>query len=212
MNWGNVLIKSKELQPDGSFLMEGEYLADDKDFKKTNKITWLADGSNLLVADLVEYDHLIKQKKVDEDVEFADIVNVNSKFTAPYYVDSHVRTLNSGQFVQFERKGYYIIDKIVKQGDDFKYTFIYTPDGKKVGLASQGNLTSEQSVIARETLEDKKQNKGKKKEETVEKITEEPQEDEKGEKKESKKAEKKKEKEKKPKANKETKAEGATTE
>jgi hypothetical protein len=60
MNWGNVLIKSKELQPDGSYLMNGEYLAEDKDFKKTAKITWLADGTNLLVAELVEYDHLIK--------------------------------------------------------------------------------------------------------------------------------------------------------
>jgi hypothetical protein len=33
--------------------MTGDYLADDKDFKKTNKITWLADGTNLLVAELV---------------------------------------------------------------------------------------------------------------------------------------------------------------
>jgi len=41
---------------------------------------------------------------------------------------------------------------------------IYTPDGKKVGLASQGNLTSEQSDIKKESLEDKKINKGKKKE------------------------------------------------
>lgn len=174
MNWGNVLIKSKELQPDGSYLMEGEYLADDKDFKKTNKITWLADGTNLLVSELVEYDHLIKEKKVEEDVDFETIVNVNSRFAAPYYVDSNIRTLNSGQFIQFERKGYYIIDKVVKEGDDFKYTFIYTPDGKKVGLASQGNMITENSDIKKETLEDKKQNKGKKKEDGEKKIEEAP--------------------------------------
>jgi len=54
---------------------------------------------------------------------------------------------------------------VTKEGDDFKYTFIYTPDGKAVGLASQGNLTSLNSDIKRETLEDKKTNKGKKKEE-----------------------------------------------
>lgn len=172
MNWGNVLIKSKELQPDGSYLMNGEYLAEDKDFKKTAKITWLADGTNLLVAELVEYDHLIKQKKVQEDVEFEKIVNVNSRFAAPYYVDGNIRTLNAGQFLQFERKGYYKIDKVVKEGDDFKYTIIYTPDGKKVGLASQGGLITQQSDIKRETLEEKKVNKGKKKEEEPEKIVE----------------------------------------
>lgn len=165
MNWGNVLIKTKELQPDGSYLMQGEYLPEDKDFKKTAKITWLADGTNLLVAELVEYDHLIKEKKVEEDVDFETIVNVNSRFSAPYYVDSNIRTLNAGQFLQFERKGYYKIDTVTQEGDDFKYTFIYTPDGKAVGLASQGNLTSLNSDIKRETLEDKKTNKGKKKEE-----------------------------------------------
>lgn len=172
MNWGNVLIKTKELQPNGSYLMTGDYLADDKDFKKTNKITWLADGTNLLVADLVEYDHLIKQKKVEEDVEFQDIVNTNSKFVGQYYVDSNIRTLNAGQFLQFQRKGYYKIDRVVKEGDDLRYTLIYTPDGKKVGLASQGNLTSEQSDIKKETLEDKKINKGKKKEDEGPKIEE----------------------------------------
>ena len=165
MNWGNVLIKTKEVQPDGSYLMTGEYLADDKDFKKTAKVTWLADGTNLLVAELVEYDHLIKEKKVEEDVDFQTIVNVNSRFSAPYYVDSNIRTYSAGQFLQFERKGYYKIDTVTKEGDDFKYTFIYTPDGKAVGLNSQGGLITANSDIKKETLEDKKINKGKKKEE-----------------------------------------------
>ena len=164
MNWGNILIKTKQVQPDGSYLMTGDYLADDKDFKKTNKITWLADGTNLLVAELVQYDHLLRQKKVEEDVDFETIVNPNSKFTAPYYVDSHIRTLSAGQFLQFQRKGYYKIDSVIKEGDDFKYTIIYTPDGKAVGLASQGGLITENSQIKKQTLEDKKQNKGNKKE------------------------------------------------
>lgn len=190
MNWGNVLIKSKEVQPDGSYLMHGDYLAEDKDFKKTAKITWLADGTNLLVSELVEYDHLIKEKKVEEDVNFEDIVNVNSRFSAPYYVDSNIRTLNTGQFLQFERKGYYKIDKVIKEGDDFKYTIIYTPDGKKVGLASQGNLASEQSEIKKQTLEDKKVNKGKKKEQEGDKKVEEGLNAEKADKKKEKKEKK----------------------
>lgn len=190
MNWGNVLIKSKDIQPDGSYLMHGDYLADDKDFKKTAKITWLADGTNLLVSELVQYDHLIKEKKVEEDINFEDIVNVNSRFSAPYYVDSNIRTLNAGQFLQFQRKGYYKIDKVIKEGDDFKYTIIYTPDGKKVGLASQGNLTSQQSDIKKETLEEKKGNKGKKKEQEPEKKGEESQNAEKADKKKEKKEKK----------------------
>ena len=42
MNWGNFVIKSKELRPDGSYKLTAEFLPDDKDFKKTRKYTWLA--------------------------------------------------------------------------------------------------------------------------------------------------------------------------
>lgn len=192
MNWGNVLIKTKELQPDGSYYMSGEYLPDDKDFKKTAKITWLADGTNLLVAELVEYDHLIKEKKVEEDVDFETIVNVNSKFSAPYYVDSNIRTLSAGQFLQFERKGYYKIDTVTKEGDDFLYSLIYTPDGKAVGLASQGGLITQGSDIKRETLEEKKTNKGKKKEEETQEGEDKGDKTDKAEKKKEKKEKKEK--------------------
>jgi glutamyl-tRNA synthetase len=94
MNWGNFLILTKDLQADGSYKMTGEYLPEDKDFKTTKKITWLADNTNLIVANLIEFDHLIKTKKVDEDANFADIVNVNSKFESKAYIDSNLRTLN----------------------------------------------------------------------------------------------------------------------
>ena len=89
---------------------------------------------------------------------------MNSKFSAEYYVDSNIRTLNAGQFLQFERKGYYKIDKVENVGDDLKYTFIYTPDGKKVGLASTGTMITAQSDVKKETLDEKKKNKNEKKE------------------------------------------------
>ena len=149
MNWGNVMVNSKELQEDGSYSMTGEYLPEDKDFKKTAKVTWLAEGTNLLIAELLEYDHLIKVKKLEDNQTIEDVVNVNSRFSAQYYVDPFIRTLNEGQYLQFERKGYYKIDKVIKQGEELLYTLIYTPDGKKVGLASQGNLTKDQSDIKR---------------------------------------------------------------
>ena len=69
-------------------------MPDDKDFKTTKKITWLAEGSNLVIANLIEYDHLIKTPKVEEDTNFEDIVNVNSKFITKAYIDSGLKLLN----------------------------------------------------------------------------------------------------------------------
>lgn len=74
-------------------MITAEYLPEDKDFKKTKKITWLANNTNLLEATLVEFDHLIKTAKVEETDKFEDIVNANSIFKSKIYTDSHVRTL-----------------------------------------------------------------------------------------------------------------------
>ena len=99
MNWGNFNILSKDKQEDGSYNLTAEFLPEDQDFKKTKKITWLADGTNLLVANLIEYDHLIKTPKVEEDTNFEDIVNLNSKFVTRAYVDSGVRLLNESTYI-----------------------------------------------------------------------------------------------------------------
>jgi len=99
--------------------MTAEYLPEDKDFKKTKKITWLANNTNLLVATLSEFDHLIKTPKVEENDKFEDLVNEKSVFESKVYIDSHIRTLSKGmkffildQFLQFERRCYARIDKI----------------------------------------------------------------------------------------------------
>ena len=151
MNWGNVLIQTKEVQPDGSYLLTGEYLPEDKDFKTTKKITWLAEGTNLIVANLIEYDHLIKTPKVEEDQNFEDIVNVNSKFVSKAYIDSGLRLLNESNivfyidgFLQIERRAYYRIDQVTKKEDTFEYNLILVPDGKKVGIASIKTVTDKE--------------------------------------------------------------------
>lgn len=55
--------------------MTAEYLPDDKDFKSTLKFTWLSKDSPLTRVTIVEYDHLINVKKVDDDMKFEDCVN-----------------------------------------------------------------------------------------------------------------------------------------
>ena len=67
MNWGNFLIHKKQAQPDGSFAIEAEYLPEDQDFKKTKKVTWLANNTNLIVVNVSEFDHLIKNPKIEEN-------------------------------------------------------------------------------------------------------------------------------------------------
>lgn len=86
--------------------------------------------------ELVEYDHLIKVKKVEEEMVLEDIVNVNSKFVTLAIAEPALKSLSEGQCLQFERRGFYRIDKIRKEGETIIYTLIFIPDGKTKGLAS----------------------------------------------------------------------------
>ncbi len=115
MNWGNFQIHTKDLKEDGSYLITAEYLPEDKDFKKTKKITWLANKTNLLIADLYEFDHLIKTPKVEENDKFEDLVNNNSVFISQIYTDSHVRTLKPGNFFNLLRSIFAIRKKMLCQ-------------------------------------------------------------------------------------------------
>ena len=61
--------------------MEGETKLDDKDFKNTLKLTWLAETSRapLISVTCMHYDNIITKPKLDEGDKFEDHVNYTSK-------------------------------------------------------------------------------------------------------------------------------------
>jgi glutamyl-tRNA synthetase len=121
-----------------------EDLPEDQDWKGTKKVNWISldsptvniQLSSQVNVELVEFDHLIVVKKVEEDMLLDNIVNHNSKFVTQAIAESGVRSLNIGDTLQFERRGYYIIDDIRKDADTVTYVAIFIPDGKTKGLAS----------------------------------------------------------------------------
>jgi glutamyl-tRNA synthetase len=67
MKWGNVTISNKVVAEDGSITLFGTVDPEDKDFKKTKKLTWICnDPDTIFEVTLVELDHLITKKKVEE--------------------------------------------------------------------------------------------------------------------------------------------------
>jgi glutamyl-tRNA synthetase len=79
MKWGNCVITNKETV-DGKITLTGELKIDDKDFKKTKKLTWITnDPTTSFEVTLVELDHIITKKKVEDNESVKDIVNLNSR-------------------------------------------------------------------------------------------------------------------------------------
>jgi glutamyl-tRNA synthetase len=75
MKWGNAIITKKE-EKDGQITLWADLAVEDKDYKGTKKITWIAinESTNFEIT-LVELDHLITKKKVEENEKVQDIVN-----------------------------------------------------------------------------------------------------------------------------------------
>lgn len=77
-----------------------KFLPEDKDFKNPPKFTWLSNQpENLIEVDYTEYGDLLKVKKVEENDDFDDIVNKNSKKEGKFIADALVRNLVKGDII-----------------------------------------------------------------------------------------------------------------
>ncbi|KAJ8102631.1 tRNA synthetases class I, catalytic domain-containing protein [Lipomyces tetrasporus] len=130
MDWGNAIIKT--IHKDGDTVTSIDAILNlEGDFRKTEKkITWLAATDDATPAVLVDFDYLITKEKLAETDDVADFVNPNTEFKTPAIADLNVRDMKEGDIIQFERKGYYRLDKPYSEGSPA--VFFTIPDGKVV--------------------------------------------------------------------------------
>ena len=144
MDWGNAIVCSKTTDSSGTITALTMELNLDGDFRKTKKITWLAQPSAahpLVDATLIDYDYIITKKKLEENDDVKDFVTPVTEFREDAFADANVRELNRGDIIQFERRGYFIFDGVVEKqdtgGTHKTWEFIRIPDGRAAGLASK---------------------------------------------------------------------------
>jgi glutamyl-tRNA synthetase len=134
MKWGNVTISKKE-EINGVITLTGKVDPEDKDFKGTKKLTWIANDPDTTVEIvLVELDHLITKKKVEENDNVQDLVNHNSKIEYIALGEGSMRNLQKGIHIQIERRGYFYVDEIAL--GDRKIRLNFVPDGKTKSMSA----------------------------------------------------------------------------
>lgn len=191
MKWGNVVIDSVLENPSETFngipvkyLLEGHLVLDDRDFKKTKKLTWLpAIDHKLAPVTIVEFDVLITKAKVDENDDFDALVNHHSRFETKAYGSIDVRNLRTDTIIQFERRGYFRVDA---QADSTILFLI--PDGRTKSMSTvggkvdpkmtaKGSESAQPSKKQQEREEKKARQQQKKKVEDASKVEEKKEED-----------------------------------
>ncbi|GAA5931087.1 glutamate--tRNA ligase GUS1 [Sporobolomyces koalae] len=153
MDWGNAFVrkinKSSSTGQIESLEME---LNLSGDFKKTKKkVTWLSPPSvggssdELTQVKLLDYDYLITKKKLEEDDSVESVLNPKTEYSVDAVADLNLRQVKKGDILQFERKGFYIVDVAYDPSQPSNAVeLIFIPDGKASTIALKYQVPQQQ--------------------------------------------------------------------
>jgi len=149
LSLGNVIISDVKKNENGTVAsMSAKLDLDNKDFKKTLKLTWLNKDS-VQQAKLVYYDHIITKSVLAKDEDFKTYVNKDSKVEVPVFTDIDAKSFEARTIVQYQRKGNFICDYPFS-ADTGLVVLNYIPDGTSKNpytnvVASSGKKPKESS-------------------------------------------------------------------
>lgn len=137
MNWGNAIVRKishsiNPLSSSGFKTVTGLELELhlQGDVKKTSKkVTWLSADQELVPVQLHEFDYIITKDKLEEGDELEKFLNPNTRVITEALADCNVAELKADDIIQFDRKGYFRIDKPFQHGEPLVAFLIPTGKG-----------------------------------------------------------------------------------
>ncbi|KAK7086374.1 hypothetical protein SK128_012176 [Halocaridina rubra] len=116
INWGNLLIKNIKKVNGKIESVDAEPNLENTDFKKTLKLTWLADTPNAPFTPVVcvYFDNLISKSVLGKDENFKDFIGHNTRAEVKMVGDTELQTLAIGDIIQLQRKGFFRVDEAYK--------------------------------------------------------------------------------------------------
>jgi glutamyl-tRNA synthetase len=79
---------------------------------------------------MYDFDYLIAKDKLEEEDVLEEVLNKSTEIKTEALADCNVANLKEGDIVQFDRKGYFRIDKPLKHGESV--VAFQIPTGKKL--------------------------------------------------------------------------------
>uniref|UniRef100_A0A8C5EEK7 Bifunctional glutamate/proline--tRNA ligase n=1 Tax=Gouania willdenowi TaxID=441366 RepID=A0A8C5EEK7_GOUWI len=160
INWGNLVITKIQRGADGRVeSMEARLNLENKDFKKTTKITWLAETNSapLLPTICINYLPLISKAVISKDDDFKDYINKNSKLEEKMLGDPCLKNLKKGDIIQLQRRGFYICDQPYEpispnSCKESPCVLLYIPDGHTKEMPTAGSKDKNKSQASNNTV------------------------------------------------------------
>ncbi|XP_052661268.1 bifunctional glutamate/proline--tRNA ligase isoform X5 [Harpia harpyja] len=157
INWGNIIITKLNRNSSGKIVsVDAKLNLENKDFKKTTKITWLAETPHapLIPTVCVNYEHLITKPVLGKDEDFKQYINRNSKQEELMLGDPCLRELKKGDIIQLQRRGFFICDQPYEPVSpysckDAPCILIYIPDGHTKEMPTSGSKEKTKAETAK---------------------------------------------------------------
>ncbi|XP_077195838.1 bifunctional glutamate/proline--tRNA ligase isoform X2 [Paroedura picta] len=156
INWGNIIITKIHKNSTGKATsIDAALNLENKDYKKTAKITWLAETSHapLIPTVCVTYEHLITKPVLSKDEDFKQYVNRDSKREELMLGDPCLKDLKKGDIIQLQRRGFYICDQPYEPISPYSCkeapcVLIYIPDGHTKEMPTSGSKEKSKAETA----------------------------------------------------------------
>ncbi|KAM5163294.1 bifunctional glutamate/proline--tRNA ligase isoform 4-T4 [Mantella aurantiaca] len=147
INWGNLIITKIHRDTSGKIeSLDAKLNLENKDYKKTTKITWLADTlkAPFIPTTCANYDHLITKPVLGREEDFKQYVNRSSKQEEIMLGDPCLKNLKKGDIIQLQRRGFYICDEPYEpispnSCKEAPCVLIYIPDGHTKEMPTSGS-------------------------------------------------------------------------
>ncbi|XP_043917459.1 bifunctional glutamate/proline--tRNA ligase isoform X3 [Protopterus annectens] len=160
INWGNLNIIKINRNAQGKIVsLDAKLNLANKDYKKTTKITWLAETAQapFTPAICVNYEHLITKPVLGRDEDFKTFVNRNSKQEECMLGDPCLKDLKKGDIIQLQRRGFYICDQPYEPVSPYSCKespciLIYIPDGHTKEMPTSGSKEKSKASTTKKTV------------------------------------------------------------
>ncbi|KAL0852601.1 hypothetical protein ABMA27_016953 [Loxostege sticticalis] len=113
INYGNVMINKIHKASDGTVTsIDATPALDNKDYKKTLKLTWLADSkqSPMVETYCVYFDHIISKPLLGKDEDFKQYIGHQTRWEIPMLGEPELSKLKVGDIIQLQRRGFFRVD------------------------------------------------------------------------------------------------------
>lgn len=159
INWGNVLINKIQKENGVVKKVFAELNLENKDYKNTLKITWLAIPSdeinddiskvNLVPCYAVYFNHIINKSVLEKDDDYKDFVAKDTRMEIKMLGEMELKRVKKGEIIQLQRKGFFRCDVPYAPASPFSsreqsLILFHIPDGHNVNVVK----TASSSIIA----------------------------------------------------------------